>query len=204
MSGDGSSLYKRRNRHLVVATGSRPILYKVVRACNAQPLPSESEHGADFGLLSFRGLKRRFGHPHEIYGREEHGNEFHTRREGRTWPSRDFTVLARRCFPPRRWGLPHYRDSKDNQRNVEVVIYRKMVEMARRRIRGNGDSADKAKSPTAAVGEHEQHDHGAVEHPTALTLPHDHKKLIETLQSEGGRGSRVTRVGLGANVLLTS
>jgi hypothetical protein len=46
-----------------------------------------------------------------------------------------------------------------------------MVEMARRRIRGNGDSADKAKSPTAAVGEHEQHDHGAVEHPTALTLP---------------------------------
>jgi hypothetical protein len=35
-----------------------------------------------------------------------------------------------------------------------------MVELTRRRTHGNGDGADKAKSPTGAVGEHEHHDHG--------------------------------------------
>ncbi|KAF8492330.1 cation efflux family-domain-containing protein [Russula emetica] len=106
--------------------------------------------------------------------------------------------------------------------------HREMVEMTRRRIHGNGDSADKAKSPTTgAVGEREHHDH---DHRPSNTQPHTHSHshgifgghshshshghghdghdhgggLIETLQSGGDRGSRVTLVGLGANVLLTS
>ena len=140
--------------------------------------------------------------------------------------------------------------------------YRGMVvEMTRRRIHGNGDSADKAKSPTGAVGERERHDaHGPSNiqphthtHPHGIFGGHSHAHshghdghdhgggLIETLQSggahlssllfvyydahasnsfriatlpslatyrlvsyrEGDRGSRVTLVGLGANVLLT-
>jgi len=103
--------------------------------------------------------------------------------------------------------------------------YREMVEMTRRRIHGNGngngngDSADKAKSPTGAagaVGEREHHDqphtqshshsHGIFGGHGHGHDGHDHHGggLIETLQSGGDRGSRVTLVGLGANVLLTS
>ena len=141
--------------------------------------------------------------------------------------------------------------------------YREVVEMTRRRIHGNGDSADKAKSPTTGViGERERDDRHASE-PSSPTHthshgifgghPHSHSHdhadhdhgggLIETLQSggvhpfpftyrilecsqihilpngspspflfavsrikyrEGDRGSRVTLVGLGANIILTS
>ena len=141
--------------------------------------------------------------------------------------------------------------------------YREMVEMTRRHIHGNGDSADKAKSTStgATVGEREHHDHGQ---PHAHMHSHSHSHgifgghshghghdghdhsgggLIETLQSggwfhstflpvlrwlthtryissvfdlpftidsyryryrEGDRGSRVTLVGLVANIFLTS
>jgi hypothetical protein len=50
--------------------------------------------------------------------------------------------------------------------------YREMVEMTWRRIHGNGDGADKAKSPTGAVGEREHHDHGL-----SNTQPHTHSAL---------------------------
>jgi hypothetical protein len=54
--------------------------------------------------------------------------------------------------------------------------HREMVEMTRRRIHGNGDSADKAKSKaksptTGAVGEREHHDH---DHRPSNTQPHTH------------------------------
>jgi hypothetical protein len=84
---------------------------------------------------------------------------------------------------------------------------REMVEMTRRRIHGNGDSAaDKAKSPTGAVraGEREHHDH-ELPHTRPHTDSHSHGifgghshshghghdghdhggGLIETLQSGG-------------------
>jgi len=80
--------------------------------------------------------------------------------------------------------------------------YREMVEMTRRRIHGNGDSADNAKSPktgaAAAVGEREHHDdHGGQPHTHTHSHSHgifgghshghDHGGggLIDTLQSGG-------------------
>ena len=79
--------------------------------------------------------------------------------------------------------------------------HREMVEMTRRRIHGNGDSADKAKSksPTkgaaAANGEREHHDHGQPHthtHSHGIFGGHSHSHghdhgggLIETLQSGG-------------------
>nr|AMM70775.1 CDF metal transporter 4 [Russula atropurpurea] len=88
-----------------------------------------------------------------------------------------------------------------------------MVETARRRIHEN--SADKGKSPNGAIGGRERHDHepsNTHSHSHGIfgghSHDHDHDNhgggLIETLQSGGDRGSRVTLVGLGANVILTS
>lgn len=89
--------------------------------------------------------------------------------------------------------------------------HREMVEMTRRRVHGNGDSADKAKSPTTTgtVGERERHDlHNGPSSNTSQPHTHTHSHshshgifgghshshghdghddggLIETLQSGG-------------------
>ncbi|KAI0270362.1 cation efflux family-domain-containing protein [Russula aff. rugulosa BPL654] len=101
--------------------------------------------------------------------------------------------------------------------------------MTRRRIHGNGDCADKAKSPTTGtVGEREHHGQNGLSNTQPHTHTHTHSHthshgifgghshshghdghdhgggLIETLQSGGDRGSRVTLIGLAANILLTS
>ena len=101
--------------------------------------------------------------------------------------------LQRRLHTPHPSHLPLHR-------------YREMVEMTRRRVHGNGDSADKAKSPTGAVGEPEHNDHGprqsntqphAHSHSHGIFGGHSHSHshghdghdhgggLIETLQSGG-------------------
>jgi hypothetical protein len=80
-----------------------------------------------------------------------------------------------------------------------LLRYPKMVETARRRI--HGDSADKGKSPTDAVGKRERHDHepsNAHSHSHGIfgghSHSHDHDEhgggLIETLQSGGAHLSR--------------
>jgi len=87
--------------------------------------------------------------------------------------------------------------------------YREMVEMTRRRVHGNGDSADKTKSPTGAVSEREPHDfdHNGLSNTQPQPHTHSHSHgifgghshshshghdghdhgggLIETLQSGG-------------------
>jgi len=96
--------------------------------------------------------------------------------------------------------------------------YLRMVEAVRRRV--HQDSADKEKSSTSAVGngKREHHDHEPSNshshshshgifggHSHSHGHDHDHGGgLIETLQSGGDRGSRVTLIGLGANIILTS
>ncbi|KAI9509499.1 cation efflux family-domain-containing protein [Russula earlei] len=90
--------------------------------------------------------------------------------------------------------------------------------MARRRI--HTDSVDKGKSPVRVVREREHQDYahsddhshirgifGGQSHSHSHSHPHSHGhggELIETLQSAGDRGSRITLVGLGVNVVLTS
>ncbi|KAH8992847.1 mitochondrial iron ion transporter [Lactarius hatsudake] len=76
----------------------------------------------------------------------------------------------------------------------------------RRQIHGNG--ADKGKHPESehrgnrAQPTSHSHSHGIM---GGHSHDHDHGGgLIETLESGGDRGSRVTLIGLGANILLTS
>jgi len=98
-----------------------------------------------------------------------------------------------------------------------------MVELARRRI--HTDRVGKGKSAPRVVSESEHEDHAlsnsshshthgffgghshSHSHPNGHDHDHDHDhggELIETLQSGGDSGSRITLVGLGVNVLLTS
>ena len=84
--------------------------------------------------------------------------------------------------------------------------YRELVKLSPRRIHGNGESADKAKSPTDVVREREHHDDGLSNaQPYTHTHTHSHgifgghshsylhghdghdhgRGLIETLQREG-------------------
>ncbi|KAI0268679.1 cation efflux family-domain-containing protein [Gloeopeniophorella convolvens] len=87
-----------------------------------------------------------------------------------------------------------------------------MVETSRRRIHGNGTDKDK-KSAATPDGKHDhEHSHS---HPHAHSHRifsghshshddgHAHGGLVETLQGGGDRGSRITLIGLGVNIVLT-
>ncbi|KAI0256128.1 cation efflux protein [Lactifluus subvellereus] len=81
---------------------------------------------------------------------------------------------------------------------------------ARRRIHGDSgkspDTVEERENRERALTNSHSHSHG-IFGGHSHSHEHDHAHgggLIETLQSGGDRGSRVTLVGLGANVLLTS
>jgi hypothetical protein len=118
-----------------------------------------------------------------------------------------FRACSRRSFHCRLFLSPYYSRPLHTSypSHSQLPRYPEMVEMTRRRIHGNGngDSADKAKSPTGAVGERgEHHDQPHIQsHSHGIFGGHSHSHshghghghdghdhgggLIETLQSGG-------------------